>query len=215
MNGTLDEDESIRYHFPIPVAGITIHLCVSSGHVVIYGSVTIPNPNSAFYDWMVEVDFGGVTNETEICDNIFVNPDKIPTKTPPTSSKSESHTSTSQATATSSSFSSNTDGVDTHTSVHLPLIPTPSVLPSDRGSADTTVVFTNFTVYISVIGKQKDNEFALNSTVGDVYGEDEVATTTIIMHTTSTINPTPNIEGKFYLHLKLLPYQFKLILLSN
>ena len=206
MNGTLDQDESIRYHFPIPVAGITIHLCVSSGHVVIYGSVTIPNPNSAFYDWMVEVDFGGATNETEICDNFYVNPDKIQTKTPPASSNSESHSPTTQATATSLSSPSNTDGLGTHTSAHLPLIPTPSVLPSGGGSADTAVVFTNLTVYIAVIGKQKDNDFALNSTVGDVYGEDEVATTTIIMHSTSTpafipetstptINATPNIES--------------------
>ena len=190
MNGTLDEDESVRYHFQVPIAGITLDVCVSGGHVIVYGSVSVPNPNSAFYDWMIEVEFDKNDNRTEQCDNIFFDPDKIPTKAPPTNPPiSQTHASPTSSSQTSSSSGSSTTATSTHTSLSV----SPSPPPSSGGTTDSTVVqMTNLTIYISVIGKHKENHFALNSTVGDVYGEDDAVTTTVVI----PVIPSPKPEGK-------------------
>ena len=69
MNGTLDIYAIVRYHYLIPDAGITVEVCVSEGHVKVY--VTIPNPNSALYSWMIEVEHNPQRNKIETCQSYF------------------------------------------------------------------------------------------------------------------------------------------------
>ena len=49
--------------------GVTIRLCVSSGKIVFYASVSETSPNSAVYDWMSEIGIG--------CDDIFIDPRNV------------------------------------------------------------------------------------------------------------------------------------------
>ena len=50
--------------------GLTIRLSIETGHVVVYASTKIPNPNAAYYDWKLEcVDVSG-------CD-FFVDPQDL------------------------------------------------------------------------------------------------------------------------------------------
>ena len=65
MNGTLDQGEQARFQLDIPVTGITIHLHIETGRIVLYASTKIPNPNAAYYDWKLECLIG--------CD-FFVDP---------------------------------------------------------------------------------------------------------------------------------------------
>ena len=52
--------------------GLTIRLSIETGHVVVYASTEIPNPNAAYYDWKLEcVDVSG-------CD-FFVDPQDLDT----------------------------------------------------------------------------------------------------------------------------------------
>lgn len=47
-------------------------LCVKQGYIVFYASLTIPNPNSALFDYKREVIGLGTLN----CDDVFVNPSR-------------------------------------------------------------------------------------------------------------------------------------------
>lgn len=148
VNGTLDKNETIRYNFPIPVVGITVRVCVSEGHVVVYGSVSIPNPNSAFYDWMIDVEFNKENHLEETCNHVYFDPENIPTKPP---------------------FPY--DGV---TSSRLQ--PTPTSVPPTGGSPPPDIgsgsnELTDLTLYLSVIGIMQENNFNLNSSSGDTYPE--------------------------------------------
>ena len=151
MNGTLDQNETVRYHYQIPVAGITLRVCISVGHVVVYGSFSVPNPNSAFYDFVLE--FGSETNtsDTEICRNRYIDPDKIPRPLPPPN------------THPSSTYEPSTGGAPTTTTT---LAPQPTVVPS---TAPPVVELTDKVVYLSVVGVAKENNFVLNGSVGDIY----------------------------------------------
>ena len=52
--------------------GVTVEVCVSAGRIVVYGSSTVPNPNSAFYEFFLQVVYD---NDTEVCDHMFYKPD--------------------------------------------------------------------------------------------------------------------------------------------
>ena len=168
MNGTLDKDENVRYHFPIPVIGLTVKVCISAGHILVYGSVHVPNPNSAFYDWMLELDYGHGDNETELCKNMFVDPSKIQRKHP-----------------------AEDEASSTVTPVHSPTssqVPQPSMSPGS-GTGPGTVELSEEILYISVLGKQNENNFVLNGTVGDIYHESDANDT----------SPEPSPTG-FHIH---------------
>ena len=167
MNGTLDEDESVRYHFPIPVVGITVRICVSGGHVIVYGSVSVPNPNSAFYDWLLDLEYGDRNNETEICDNVFVDPSKIPTKAPPTGPPTSQSSRASPSTPSTHNHPAHP--LPTHTvSPQATQAPQPSMSPGS-GAVPNSVELSDETLYLSVVGRHRDNNFVLNGSVGDVY----------------------------------------------
>jgi collagen type VI alpha len=119
MNGALDQNETVRYNLQIPVIGVTVEVCVSAGRIVLYGSASDHNPNSAFYEFFLQVVY---EDDTEVCDHTFYKPDTLP----PTSSS------------------------DIHDQ---------RVLRSEP-----------MTLYLSVVGKDKENSFIhLNFTAGDVY----------------------------------------------
>ena len=70
INGTLEQGEQARFQLDIPEVGLTIRLSIETGHVVVYASTKIPNPNAAYYDWKLECDdVGG-------CD-FFVDPQDL------------------------------------------------------------------------------------------------------------------------------------------
>ena len=58
-----------------------------------YGSVSIPNPNSAFHDFFVELDFEKHKNETEICGHAYVE-QCVSSLSPPRSRRDTSQSST-------------------------------------------------------------------------------------------------------------------------
>ena len=149
MNGTLDKDETVRYHFPIPVIGITVKVCISAGHILVYGSVLVPNPNSAFYDWMLELDYEHNDQEIEMCKNVFIDPSTIQHKHP--AEDKVSSTITFPPSPTSS--------------------PQPSISPGSGFSPGT--VLSDEILYISVMGKQNENNFVLSDTEGDIYPESD------------------------------------------
>ena len=78
MNGTLERNETVRYNLQIPVIGVTVEVCVSAGHIVLYGSTSDSNPNSAFYEFFLQVVY---EDDTVQCDHMFFKSD-----TPTTSS---------------------------------------------------------------------------------------------------------------------------------
>ena len=82
MNGTLDKNETVRFNLQIPVIGVTVEVCVSAGHIVVYGSTSESNPNSAFYEFFLQVVY---EDDTEQCDHIFYKLDTLP----PTSSSDQ------------------------------------------------------------------------------------------------------------------------------
>ena len=162
MNGTLDGNETVRYHFPIPVIGITVEVCVSQGHILIYGSVTVPNPNSAFYDWVFDVNYEQKhhNNESVVCQNQFFDPSTIPDKDQPDTIRASSTVITSS---------------------QVMQTPQPSMAPGS-GSDHKTVELTDKTLYLSIVGKQKENNFVLNGTAGDVYHEGGTTPTRKLMY---------------------------------
>ena len=70
----LSKNKTIRYNLLIPVIGVTVEVCITEGHVHVYGSVSIPNPNSAFHDLFIELD----GNDTECCGHAYVEPCAMP-----------------------------------------------------------------------------------------------------------------------------------------
>ena len=71
INGTLDQNETVRYNLQIPVIGVTVEVCVSAGRIVLYGSASDHNPNSAFYEFFLQVVYD---NDTLQCDHMFYKP---------------------------------------------------------------------------------------------------------------------------------------------
>lgn len=143
MNGTLDQNETVRYHFPIPVIGITVEVCTTVGHVIVYGSVSVPNPNSAFYDWFLELEHTLDDSQTEFCKSIFFD---ISTTSP-------------------------TDNSDVSLPIPdaptLTVTPQPSVVPGTGSTPPDSGELTGQVLYLAVVGKLNKNNFVLNATAGD------------------------------------------------
>ena len=72
MNVTLGENKTIRYNFLIPAIGVTVDVCITEGHIHAYGSVSVPNPNSAFYDFFIELDIEHYEHRARICHSAYV-----------------------------------------------------------------------------------------------------------------------------------------------
>ena len=56
VNNSLEANQSSFFQLDLPQEGITISIDVMEGHVVLYASNKIQNPNEAFYDFKLEVD---------------------------------------------------------------------------------------------------------------------------------------------------------------
>ena len=68
-NGSLTRNESYRCHIPLPPSGRTLRVCVSTGHVIVYGSFYITNPNSALHNFSLEIN----DSDSETCREMFIN----------------------------------------------------------------------------------------------------------------------------------------------
>ena len=91
-SGTLDENETIRYELQTSIViGMSVRICVSEGYITAYASLSVPNPNSAFYDWTLEVEHD--SSKSENCDFFFVdpNPPDEQCQTPATTSASRAN----------------------------------------------------------------------------------------------------------------------------
>lgn len=52
-NGSIGLNEHVYYEiFPISLDGVIVHLCVSEGLIIIYGSFDVSTPNSSMHDFM-------------------------------------------------------------------------------------------------------------------------------------------------------------------
>lgn len=71
-NGSLDEDETFRCNIQIPIIGLTLTVCVTTGHVIVYGSFSITNPNRAINDFYLEIHVPH-ESESEICREVFID----------------------------------------------------------------------------------------------------------------------------------------------
>ena len=69
----LGENETFRYNRRYSMQ-VEIKICISKGRVELYISTAIPNPNSALYDWYLELE-SSQNNDSEICDSVIINPD--------------------------------------------------------------------------------------------------------------------------------------------
>ena len=56
VSNTIEADKVTHIEFPFSAEGVTIHLNVTNGSIVLYASDQTPTPNEAFYDWMIETD---------------------------------------------------------------------------------------------------------------------------------------------------------------
>lgn len=71
MEGNLDIGESIRYQYQLPEDGMTIMICVRNGNIVLYASTKTTSPNSAFYDY--KLDVSGQSSKDEVCDDVYID----------------------------------------------------------------------------------------------------------------------------------------------
>ena len=56
IEGFLGGGEVSFFQYQLPTQGMTVHLDVQEGSVVLYASSTIQNPNEALYDYRLETD---------------------------------------------------------------------------------------------------------------------------------------------------------------
>ena len=152
LNGTLDQDEKTRIHFPISNIGITVKVCVSEGRVQVYGSVSIPNPNSALYSWMFKVKHEPQETRIQTCVSYFIT-SSTATATPFGTTPSLEDTTPSETTATSevTSSSAATASSEATTSTFAP----------------HALTLTGQNLYISVVGIEDHNSFVLDKTIGN------------------------------------------------
>ena len=73
IDGTLSESQTVRYKLTLPLLGVTIQVCVESGHVVVYGSASYPNPNSALNDFQLVLVCEDCQKE-DSCKDVYVPP---------------------------------------------------------------------------------------------------------------------------------------------
>ena len=77
----LSKNKGIRYNLLVPVTGITVQVCITEGHIRVYGSVSVPNPNPAFHDFFIELD----ESSTKWCGHAYV--ESCPTQSSPSRSR--------------------------------------------------------------------------------------------------------------------------------
>ena len=58
-----------------------MEFCVSEGHIRVFASVSIPNPNGAFYNWKLEVEHDEQTGKNRTCRDYFFNITTTPSGT--------------------------------------------------------------------------------------------------------------------------------------
>ena len=64
-----------RCNYPLLRSGVTITACITQGHIIVYGSLSVPNPNSAHNDFRINI-MSENSSQAEECESIFVpNPD--------------------------------------------------------------------------------------------------------------------------------------------
>ena len=73
IDGTLSKGEIVRYNLPLSVFGTTIQVCVKSGKMAIYGSVTYHDPNSALNDFSLEFIINDHCKDCMDCQELFIN----------------------------------------------------------------------------------------------------------------------------------------------
>ena len=175
LNGTLDRDENTRYQLPIPNIGITVRVCVSEGRVQVYGSVTIPNPNSALYSWMFEVKHELQETGTQTCLSYFITTITISAATGTQSGPTSSSEDTTPFESTAKSKV--TPSTEATTSSEA----TPPTFGADA------LTLTDQNLYISVVGMEDHNSFVLDGTIGNNCDE---ANTQCVQDDPTTNSPT-------------------------
>ena len=130
-NGSLTEKETFRFNIEIPWTGLTLSVCVTTGHIIVYGSFSTTNPNSAVHDFYLEihVPHQQEESESEECREVFIKP-----------------------------------SINEHSSqcIHNPITPSDNRKRSaSHSSPDNNIV------YLSIIGKDDNNSFVMNTTYGN------------------------------------------------
>ena len=74
MNCTLHMNGTFRYNLQIESA-IMVNICVSAGgHIEMYGSTSIPNPNSALQEYYLELDYEDYDDDmSEVCGSTVID----------------------------------------------------------------------------------------------------------------------------------------------
>lgn len=63
--------ENIRYQYLLPEDGMTIMICVHVGNIVLYASTRVTTPNSALYEY--KLDISGQSSQSEVCDDVYID----------------------------------------------------------------------------------------------------------------------------------------------
>ena len=79
FNTTLEKNETYRYNLVIGV-GVKVTVCVSHGSIEMYASTSVPSPNSINSEFHLYLDFETQTESSELCDDIVIDPDTLPTQ---------------------------------------------------------------------------------------------------------------------------------------
>ena len=69
IDGTLYENQVVRYQLAISQLGVTIQVCAISGTIDVYGSASHPNPNSVLNDFQLKLHCEGCQDHDK-CENI-------------------------------------------------------------------------------------------------------------------------------------------------
>ena len=117
-SGSLDESEVINYVLTIPSLGMTLQVCVLKGKIQLYGSVTLPNPNSALNIFTLNLNCSHTECQmNSVCQDIYVPYNQGPnTRSVQDETDRESvvHISVKGASAGKNSFILNTTEGSTH-----------------------------------------------------------------------------------------------------
>lgn len=63
--------ENIRYQYLLPEDGMTIMICVHVGNIVLYASTRVTTPNSALYEY--KLDISGQSSQSDVCDDVYID----------------------------------------------------------------------------------------------------------------------------------------------
>ena len=82
--GSLEANGTFRCNFPLPESGITITVCISRGQLLVFGSLSIPNPNPSYNDFFINLHLDNGSHALE-CKSVFVPSPEFPCISPPLS----------------------------------------------------------------------------------------------------------------------------------